>query len=147
MRVNAGRTGVAITLLAEVGALLGALAGWLYLVGSAMLWDTVPKGNALLGAAVWAALFAAPVGAVTLPLLGLTLLRRTPIGRSIGYFACGLLCGVVLAIALSAHAPSPPAVAPFVPGLALTGVLVGALLARRQAGEYRTLPANDRYNG
>ena len=135
MRVYAGRTGVAVALLAEIGAVLGAVAGWLYLVGSTVLWDRLPTGNALLGALLWAGIFAAPGGAVLLPLLGLTLLRRTPIGRSVAYLTVGLVCGVVLAIALSAHAPSPPAVAPFVPGLAVAGVLGGALIARRRTAD------------
>src|SRR6476620_4923782 len=131
MRVYVVRTGVALALLAEIGAGLGALGGWLYLFGSTVLWDRLPNGNGLLGAALWAGIFAAPLGAVVLPVLGLTLLRRAPIGRSVAYLGLGLVCGVVLAIALSAHAPSPPTVAPFVPGLALLGVLLGALLARR----------------
>jgi hypothetical protein len=133
MRVHAGRTGVAIALLAEIGAVVGAFGGWLYLVGSTVLWDGLPTGNGLLGAALWAGLFAAPVGAVTLPLLGLTILRRTPIGRSVAYYTLGLLIGVAVAALLSPHAPTPPAVAPLVPGLALAGALAGALVARRHA--------------
>ncbi len=152
MRVHPGRAALAAVGLAEVGAVVGALVAWLFVVGWALLPDWLsPPGvavspgalrNALLGAAVWAGLVGAPAGALALPLLGLTVLRRVPLGRAVGLPALGALLGLALSVRLSPGPSAGLAVPASVPALATLGLLAGAAAAR--AGRGRALPGGAR---
>ena len=127
MRIDVGRAAVATIALAEVGALIGVSLAWLYLVGRTLLWEGALDLKALLGAGVWAMWVGLPLGALAAPLLGLTVLRRTPLKRALGLPTAGALLGLA-ASALFHHGAALP-----IPGLTLLllvlGLLVGVLMA------------------
>lgn len=142
MRIHLGKAGLALVGLAEVGAVVGAGLAWCYLVAHSRLvggaWPLTEPG-----AVLWALVFGAPVGAVVLPLLAATVLRRVPIGRAVGLTAAGTACGLaVAAVAVQPVAPGaiPPLVPTLLPALAGAGTLLGAWAARR--GTARLLGRN-----
>jgi hypothetical protein len=71
----------------------------------------------------------APVGAIALPLLGLTMLRRAPLGRALGLSLAGALVGLLLA-ALLVPAGGVWPVPALVPAFGFGGLLAGAAAAR-----------------
>ncbi len=81
----------------------------------------------------------APAGAVALPVLGLTVLRRVPLGRALGLPVLGAAPGLAAAALLAPGPASTVGLPAVVPALAAGGVLVGAAAAR--AAGRRPLPA------
>jgi hypothetical protein len=128
MRIHPGRAVAATIALAEGGGLVGALLAWLYLVGRTLLWEGPFDMNGLLGAGLWAILVGLPLGALAVPLLGLTILRRTPLKRALGLPAAGALSGLVAGAALHRGTALPVPVLTMV--LLGVGTLLGAIVAR-----------------
>jgi hypothetical protein len=137
MRIHVGRAALTALALAELGAVAGAGLTALFLAAWLALRYGVPSlaepgaalGATLPGAALWALLVGAPAGAVLLPLLGFTLLRRVPLGRALGYALGGALAGLLAAAVLMPRGPIWPVPAQL-PALALAGLFVGAVAAR-----------------
>jgi uncharacterized membrane protein len=133
MAVHPGRLALVVLALAEIGALVGALVCAVFLLSWAVLVAGTPPlhvlGQVLAGTLVWAGMVGAPVGAVALPLLGLTVLRRVPLGRALALPFVGALAGVlVAALLLPAGAVWP--VPALVPALGFSGLFAGAVAAR-----------------
>lgn len=59
MRIHSDRAALAVAALAELGAVLGALLCWLFLLGRTLLWDGPLGANELLGGAIAAILIGA----------------------------------------------------------------------------------------
>jgi hypothetical protein len=129
MRIHPGRTALAFVALAEIGAVTGALLCWLLLCGWLFLtYGSLPRA-ALGPALLWAMMAGVPLGAVALPILGLGLMRRTPLGRALGYPFLGALLGVLAGAALS-PGPATARVPLLVPALVAAGVALGVAVAR-----------------
>jgi hypothetical protein len=147
MRIHPGRAALAALALAELGAVAGAGLAWAFLVGWLLLRYGAPTlaglATASAGAALWALFLGAPAGAVLLPLLGFTVLRRVPLGRALGYALGGALAGLLAAAALVPRGPMWPVPA-LLPALALAGILSGVVAARvvsRRAAARRDTPS------
>lgn len=133
-RPHTGRTAVAVVALAEPGALGGAAACWLAFVGIMLAHpggggSLLPDPQALLGTLLLAVIVGAPAGAVALPVLGLTILRHTPLHRALGFPFVGALLGIGLAV----HAVLGMAIWPSpveIPLFGVAGMVLGAIVAR-----------------
>lgn len=135
MRVHLGRATLVTVALAELGAIVGAslcsafLIAWMLLHRHGGYGIVIDRGT-LLGMVMWGALVGAPLGAVALPVVGLTVLRRTPLGRALAFPLGGMFAGLTVAtIAVTGPAMWP--VPPLVPAFAVMGLLTGVLFARR----------------
>jgi hypothetical protein len=134
MRTHLGRAIVVTVALVELGARAGASVACLFLT----LWALVhghgvphrmPGVQELLSMLLWGVVVGAPLGGVALPVVGLTVLRRTPLGRAVAFPLAGMLVGFVIAalvIGETALWPLPL----LVPALALVGLLAGVAIAR-----------------
>jgi hypothetical protein len=147
MSVHVGRATLVGVALAEAGAVVGALFCWVFLAVWMLLAAGLPSvdalrgaGHLLLGTALWAGLVGAPAGAVLLPLLGFTLLRRVPVGRAFGYALLGALIGLLAAAVAVPRGPMWP-VPILVPVLGVTGLLAGAVIAWRRTHTARRTTA------
>ena len=133
MRVHPGRLALATAALAALGAVAGAALCWTFLAAYVLLTHGAPAAGglpqALLGSALWATAVGGPAGAVSLPLLGLTVLRRVPLGHALGGAGVGALAALLLAALLVPSGAVWP-VPLLVPALGLGGLLAGACSAR-----------------
>jgi hypothetical protein len=131
MRIRPARAVFAAAALAEVGAVAGTLVCWLFFTGWAVFsygYGTLRR-NDLLGIALWAFVVGIPFGAITTPLLALSVLRRAPLWRVLVLPAVGAFVGLVIGATFSPR----PAVLPvpaLVVSLAAGGLIAGSLVAR-----------------
>ena len=128
MRLHLGRTALTAIILAEIGAGLGALLAWGYLVGRTWVWEAPVTGQGLLGAALWALSVGVPLGGLLAPTLGLTVLRRAPLWRVLTFPAVGAMAG--LALGAWWHRGSALPVPPLISLLLAGGLVAGVVLAR-----------------
>ena len=128
MRIHLGRAALVTIALAELGAVVGTGACWLFLTGWALSRYGPLPSNAMLGALVWAGMVGAPAGAVALPLLGLTFLRKQPLSRALGFPVLGALLGLTAAV-MFVRGPALWPVPWLVPALGFGGVFAGAAAA------------------
>jgi hypothetical protein len=129
MRIHLGRAALAAVVLAELGAITGALLCWLFFAGWAFLSYGPLDRNALLSIALWAMMVGLPLGAVAAPALGFSVLRRTPLGRALGFPIAGALLGLATAAVFS-PGPALLPLSALVPALAAGGLALGAVIAR-----------------
>lgn len=129
MRFHLGKTALAIISLVELGACAGALLCWAFIAGWAVIRFGAFGGQKLLGTFIWAGLVGGPVGAIALPLLGMTVLRKTPLSRALGYPFLGSLLGVVAA-SVFVTGPRMLPVPMLVPALGFGGLFLGVAAAR-----------------
>lgn len=134
MSLHLGKTALSAVILAEIGALTGAFLAWLFLVSWVLIHHGDLPRSEFLTTAFWAGMIGAPIGTLTLPLVGLTVLRKTPLRRALGLPLLGAGLGVLVA-ALSVHGPAlyplPTIVSALVGGGFLTGVLAARIGVQR----------------
>lgn len=123
---------MAVVVLLETGILLGSALGFLYLLVYALLWKGVLShgfGGSpnLLELIFGGAMVGAPFGATMVTALGLTVLRRLPIGRALTTLSIGGVVGVIAAALLKPDILNI-ALPILVTGMTMTG---GAITARR----------------
>ena len=134
MHIHPGRTAAAFVMLAELGAALGSVLGFLFFIGWPLMHGFELDGRNLLGAVYGGMFLGVPIGGLVAPALGFTLLRRIPIGRAIAFALVGAACGCMAALLLPVPMIGPAGL------LTLTGTLAGALVARLRGG--RSLPSS-----
>ena len=116
-------------MLAEAGALAGTLLVWAFLSGWALAAYGAPPANTQLGLLLLGAMIGGTTGAVAMPVLSFSLLRRTPLGRALGFPLVGALLGLVAAAVLTPFPATTP-ISALVPMFGLVGLLLGAIGAR-----------------
>ena len=129
MRMHVGRATIAMVILVELGAVTGATLVWAFLTGWVLLTLGTMPANAHWGTLMWACMVGAPLGALALPLLEFSILRRTSLGRGLGFAMLGALLGLVIGALWTGGPPTLPLPA-IVPALGVVGTLGGALIAR-----------------
>lgn len=129
MTIHAGRSLLAAVALLQVGAVTGAAvcAGWLLIAAA---WSAgLPDTQQLLGILAWGAFAGAPVRAVALPLLGLSILRSAPIWK-VGTLPAARLLAGLLAPPLFSGAPATGQFSLSVVGSGFAGLVAGTVAAR-----------------
>ena len=109
MQIHVRRAALAVVTLVEVGVIAGTALVWAFMNGWALTAYGPLDANSELGLLLMSVMIGGSVGAVAIPLLLFTLLRRTPLGRAVGLPLLGALLGLVTAAVVSPF----PAITPF----------------------------------